>query len=385
MQQQNISQNKDFQGDLKRDVNSINRDEPISQNTGIGYTKLDLNKVQSFQTENKPMQDFWILTGALVQIYSINFALKFELFEHLNKFSDFATLKEIKEALKISMPDRKLIDWLDQLFVHGFLERAGLLEFSKYKISDYTRKHFLKESAESYVYVYLQHYSILKNFESTEKLIQSGKYKDSYANLVKNDECMRITNAFQNRANSLNFDRLFDNVDFNQFKTVVDIAGRGGCLARKFAKRFPNVEYICFDDKEWKKIQQESTLKEGEFPSNIKFEYGNPLDKIPEADCILVPEVLPWLNCEHKAKLEENLYKALKAGGRLILIENITSEERNVDDCGLGSSFFTLMVGSEGNASSFKELSQCLMKHGFKDVSLMDKGYGNCAIVFATK
>ena len=384
MQQQNFEQyNKS--SDLKRDDNTLNREDPTSQDMGIGITKVDKNKIESFKAENKPMQDFWMLTGAVVQVYSINFALKFGLFEHLEKINDFASLKDILAALKISMPERRLLDWLDQLYVHGFLERAGLAEFSKYKLSDYSRKYFLLSSEDSYVYVYLQHYSILKNFENTEKLIQSGKYKDSYASLTSNEECMRVTNAFQNRANKLNFERLFDNVDFTQFKSVVDIAGRGGCLARKFAKRFPNVEYICYDDKAWKKIQTETIEKCGEFPSNIKFEYGNPLDKIPESDCIIVPEVLPWLNCKHKNTLEENLFKSLKVGGKLILIENITSEERNVDDCGLTSSFFTMMVGSEGHANSFKELSEALKKHGFKDVSLLEKGYGNCAIIFATK
>jgi len=331
------------------------------------------------------MQDFWLMTGSLIQIYTINFALKFGLFEKLAEINDFATLKDILAALKIEMPQRRLLDWLDQLFVHGFLERAGELEFAKYRISDYTRKYFLLNSEDSHVYTYMQHYALLKNFESTEKLIQTGKSKDAYANLVKNEETMRITNCFQFRANEPNLDVLFNDIDFSRFGKVVDIAGRGGCLARAFAKRFPATEYVCFDDKEWKKIQNESIKLKGEFPSNIKFEYGNPLDKIPESDCIMVPNVLPWLNCEHKNKLEENLFKSLKAGGSLILFENIISDERNVDDCGLSSSFLIMMAGSEGHAVSLKELTSALNKHGFQNVRRIEKAYGNLAIVVATK
>lgn len=178
---------------------------------------------------------------------------------------------------------------------------------------------------------------------------------------------------------------MFDEIDFSKFKRVVNVAGQAGYLAKEFAKKYTNVEFINYDDKAWKKLQDETAQKCGAFPSNIKFEYGNPLDKIPEADCIIAPAIFTWLSCDNKKKLGDSIFKALSAGGQLVILENVTSENRDRDDCGLKNSFLTLATGVQGFGASLKEHTECLQKHGFKDVHQVAKGKGNVDIIVASK
>jgi len=351
----------------------------------IGNVKEDANKWKSFDASTKPMKDFWMMTDNILQVYAIQFALKFEIFEKLNELKDWTSAKNLISALKLGLPERRFEDLLDQLFVHGFLERKGVLESAQYKISDYTAQYLLKASPESHYYTYLQHHELLKDLMDAEKAIQTGKFKDSYAELLKSEEMMRIVACYQCRANKSNWEIMLDEIDFNQFKRVVNIAGQAGYLAKAFAKKYPNIEFVNFDAKEWKKIQDETAKKCGAFESNIKFEYGNPLDKIPEGDCILLPNIITWMSCENRMKLAENLFKALKSGGKIVILENVTSENRDRDDCGLKQSFITLIAGTEGFGESLKEHEACLKKVGFTNVEQIAKGKGNVDIITANR
>lgn len=377
-----ITQTRENASDLKesRDV-----DLGARVYTGIGNVKEDTNKWESFKHASKPMQDFWIMTDNVMQVYAITLALKFNIFEKLAELKSGTTAKDLASQLSINIPARRFVDWLDQLYVHGFLEREGVLEDAKYRNSAYTEKYFLKDSEHPHYYTYLKNYKLLSSFNELESIIPSGKFKDSYSNLLASEDTMRVAAAFNWRANEHNFELLAKNCDFSKFKTVVDISGKNGCLSAYLAKQFPNVTFISFDDKKWEKLQKEIAQKKGDFPSNLKFEYGNPLTKIPEADCILVPELIQYLGTEDRKKLGDNLYAALRENGKLIILENVTSEERNIDDCGLKASFMTVMLGIEGYAASLKEHQQCLSKHGFKDIDIGFKGDGNMVAICASK
>ena len=331
------------------------------------------------------MQDFWMMYDNMLQTFALQFALRLNIFEKLVTFKEGASAKELADSLSLKLPERRFEDLLDQLFVHGFLERSGLLEFAKYKISDYTAQYLLKDSPKSHFYTYQKLHEMIIDYESSEKSIQSGKFKDSYSELLKSEEVMKIASCFHARAERINWDIMFNKVDFSRFNRVVNVAGQAGYLSRDFAKRFPNIEFVNLDDKKWKNIQNETIEKHGAFPSNIKFEYSNPLDKIPEADCIIVPNISNYLSYDNKTKLSDNLFKSLKKGGLLVILENVTSENRDVDDCGLKQSFSTLCLGIEGFATSFEECQKCLMKHGFKDVQELAKGAGSVDIIIATK
>lgn len=393
-EQKFIPQQTNFDANLHGDLKQTENIDSHHDNAGnthkkafwtIGNVKEDENKWQSFEAEDKPMKDFWVMYDNMLQIFALQFALRLNIFEKLATFKEGVTAKELKDALSLKLPERRFEDLLDQLFVHGFLERQGLLDYAKYRISEYTAHFLLKDSSDSHYYTYQKFHELIKDYADAEKAIQTGKFKDSYSELLKSEEMMRIASCFQARAGKLNWDIMLDQIDFSKFKTVVNVAGQSGYLAKEFSTRYSNVEFINFDDKAWKKLQQETEQKCGAFPSNIKLEYGNPLDKIPEADCIIVPNVCVYLGVEDKKKLGESLYKALRPNGMLVILDSVTSENRDVDDCGLKQSFSTLCLGIEGFATSFKECQECLTKHGFKDVHQLAKLKGNNALIVATK
>lgn len=387
----------DKTGDLKpfhiqdKNVESMNQpgfsDLKAGLYTGIGIVKEDMNKWESFKHCEKPMKDFWIMTDNLMQIYAITLALKFEIFEKLAEESGPVSVKDLLLKLSFKLPERRFVDWLDQLYVHGFLEREGVLESARYKISEYTRKYFLKSSHNSYVDVYLSNYCVLSKFQQLEKNLPSGKFESAYKEMMKDEENMRRCADFYYKTNIPNFDLLIKYVDFSKYETIVDLAGKTGCLGMRIAQSNPLINVISFDDPKWEKIQKDEIKKRSiHLPANLRFEYGSVMtDKIPVADCVIIPQKGQWASSEEKEKLAKKISDSMKPGARLIIMENVISEERNVDDCGLKQSFYMLMNDFDGVDVSFTEKKDALIKHGFTNIELIAKILGNTAIISAIK
>jgi len=227
---------------------------------------------------------------------------------------------------------------------------------------------------------------MLSHFGDTESILKSGKLMESQSYITKDEERMSRIASMDYYMHNRNWDILFDSVDFTKFKTVLHLYGRSGCFARAFARKYPNVEIISFDDKKWQNVQKIKVDKRGPFPSNVKLEFGNPLDKLPEVDCIIMTHDSSCLECTDSCKLGKNIHDSLRQpNGELIILDNFVSEERNIDDCGLKMSFCNLMKGKQGHVRSLTDIKLALGRLDFKDVSLCEKEFENLCCVIATK
>jgi len=369
--------------DISRESGSTQGTQPYS---GMGIVRENKSKWEDLNKLDKPLQAFVVSANSLIDIYAVNLALKFGLFERLSQNQDLVPIKEILSTGDFKMDHRKLMDWLDILYVHGFLVREGVLEAARYGISDYTRKYFLKNALDSYVNTYLIHHNLLKRITDLENLLPTGKFVNTREEILKDEQTMRSWEELYYKINRDNFDRLIESVDFSQFKRVMDISGKSGYLCKKIAMKHPNIEVICFDDKRWKPLTDDTQKKFGPFPNNLRFEWGNLLtDKIPEADCIIVPKTFSFLNTDDKKKFEDIIYKSLMKGGKVIVMQNVISDKRDVDDCGLKHSFALFINGFDGYDCSVEEYQKCLVDHGFRDVQVVATLPGDVAVISATK
>jgi len=358
---------------------SINQGVNLEHNKDIKHFFMGMDKL------DRPIKEFWFLNYHLMNIYAVSLALKFDLFEILNDNKDMMSVKDIINKLNWSIDTKKIIDWLDELHIHGFLTRDGVAESASYGVSDYVTKYFLKNSPNSLYYVYKCQLCLLEKFTTLEKNLPSGKCDMDYTDIYKDVEMMHKFKNNQILTLKDEYQKMLKTIDFSKANTIVDGCGRAGFLASMIGNCYPNANVISLDKKEWVPLQKDYEKEIGGFPKNVKMQEGFFLDKFPEADVIILPHFLEYLKPEDVCKVEKNAFDALRKGGKIYIICNLVSDNRNVDDIGLMRSFFNMSSGLPGKSFTFEEKKKCLTEAGFCHIDVIKEGFSLIDVVVADK
>lgn len=343
---------------------------------------IHLLGIQKF---GKPMQDSFQFADDLSRIFAINLSIKLNIFEAINELGDSFKAQDLIKKLNFKTSTRHLLDLLDQLFVFGLLERDGVLENANYRITDYVRNYLLKTSPNNYIYVFLNLDRYIKKYEKIQLSFPTGKTQFIDDDITANEEDLKCYMEYYCKSNEFNFDNLINEINFEKYKTVIDIHGLNACLAMKIKTKYPKCNLISFDNK-YLKEKAETKLKGHEMFEMVKLEFGDlRKDKIPEADCVLAPHILMHLNYENKKNVLKGIFESLRMNGDLIIMENLVDENRSKDSCGLKISFMFAIMGYEGYASSFNEYKELLIDAGFEDVKILSRQYGLSDLIIARK
>jgi len=226
----------------------------------------------------------------------------------------------------------------------------------------------------------------MRKYETFEKNFPSGKTSIFWDEVYYNEDDLKSYMEYFYKSNVFNFDQLMNKIDFNRYKRVVDVHGLFGNLSMMLKKKFPNVEFISFDNK---KLQThvETRLKGNDMWDLVKVEYGNlAKDNIPsDCDCVIAPHILMQFGCDNRKNIIKGFYNKLNNNGDLIIMENLLDENRSKDDCGLKISFMFAMMGYEGYSMTFEEYRKLLLDCGFMDVCRIPKSPGMSDIIIAKK
>ena len=331
------------------------------------------------------MRDYYNLADNISKIFGINMGLKLKIFDTIEQLGDRNSVKDILMSLNFKTNIRHLIDFLDQLYVHNLLEREGILENSRYRNSEYTKKYLLKTSMTHYNYVFLNLDRYLKKYQLFEKNFPAGKTILFSDDMYANEEDMKAYMEYFYKSNQFNFDYLTETIDFSKYKRICDIHGLTGVLAMKLKKKFPNCDIISFDNKKIKECAETKVLGH-DMGEMVKREYGDLYrDKIPEVDCVVAPHILMHYSWENKKNILKRIFDGLSNQGDLIIQENLVDENRSKDDCGMKISSMFAMLGYEGFALSFNEFKDLLSSAGFTDIQKIDRKPGVSDIIIARK
>jgi hypothetical protein len=374
--QQSIQTDKLTTSDIK---GTVSHGTNLEHNKDIKHFFMGMDKL------DRPIKEFWFLNYHLMNIYAVSLAIKFDLFEVLNDNKDMMSVKDIINKLNWSIDIKKIIDWLDELHVHGFLTREGCGETATYGVSDYVTKYFLKNSTNSLYYVYKCQLCLLEKFTTFEKNFPSGKADMDFTDIYKDVDMMHKMKNNQILTLKDEYQKLVKVIDCGKASTIVDGCGRAGFLASIIGKCCPDINVISMDRKEWVPLQKDFEKEIGGFPKNVKMQEGSFLDKFPEADVIILPHFLEYLKPDDVRKVEKNAFDALKKGGKIYILCNLISENRNVDDIGLMRSFFNTASGLPGKSFTFEEKKKCLAEVGFCHIDVIKEGLSLIDVVVADK
>jgi len=364
---------------------------PSKDISGSGFKdNPDTNHLEGIEKFITPMQDYFRMADGLSKVFVINLAIRFGLFDCILQCGDSCSVDDLISKLNYKTSKRHLIDFLDQLYVHGMLERQGVLEGARYKLTEYSSKYLLKTSPTQFQYVFLNLDRYIKKYMNLEKTFPSGKTTHLYDDVYNNEEDLKCYVEYFYKSNEFNFDFLLNTINFDNFAKVVDIHGLSGCLAMKIKKRFPKCDVISFENKKLRECA-ETKLKGHNMYESVKLYFGDlrtdklNADVLVQADCILAPHLLMHFECEHRKTVLTNIFNCLKKDGQLIIMENLVDEDRSKDSCGLKISFMLSMMGYEGYSVSFEEYKKCLTEIGFEDIQNISKNHGLSDLIICRK
>ncbi|MED6127625.1 putative O-methyltransferase 3 [Stylosanthes scabra] len=158
---------------------------------------------------------------------------------------------------------------------------------------------------------------------------------------------------------------------FEGLKSLVDVGGGTGTLAKAIAKSFPGLEFTVFD------LPHVVAGLEGS--DNLKYIAGDMFEVIPSSDAILLKWILHDWNDEECLKILKNCKEAIMSkgkGGKVIIIDMVIMEEEKKkcdDDTSVETQLFfdmLMMVLLAGKQRNEKEWAKLIFSAGFSNYKI---------------
>lgn len=299
---------------------------------------------------------------------------------------------EIKKILDFKCTDRNVYDFLDTLTSFGFLQREGLMETAAYSNGPDTGV-FLNKKKPSYIGGILEMannrlYPFWGDLETGLKtgLPQNEAKKGGdnlFATLYESPERLKEFVHAMSGIQMGNFIEFAQKFDFSKYKKLTDAGGAGAMLSIMVAKHQPHMQCLSFDLAQVGPIAQENINHFG-LSERVKTVDGDFFkDALPQADVIVMGNILHDWNEEQKLALIKKAYDALPAGGAFVAIENVIDDERKQNSFGLMMSLNMLIETGSGFDYTFNDFTGWAKATGFKSTSLIPlTGPSSAAIAF---
>ncbi|WP_026884688.1 methyltransferase [Clostridium akagii] len=274
--------------------------------------------------------------AAIMQLVSgVGFALAMKTAVDLNLFSLLKDKKISVEGLADSL-DLKSSE-LNRLL--RVLQAIGLLtkdEEGNYVVTEYGEVLIPGSPKSIYPMVkYLMHetviqsmlkmdYSIKKGQSSFEKFY-GNKYdennSDGKSNLESMDKAMEVYSR-------ISLPSLLDAYNFERFNLIVDVAGGMGQLITEIMRSSNNSKCVLFDLPDTIE-RAKNNMENEELGNRYQLVAGDMFKKIPDGgDLYIVSKVLNNWDDEHVENILKNISEAMSDKGRVIIIENLLSEDK---------------------------------------------------------
>ncbi|KAJ4841477.1 putative O-methyltransferase 3, partial [Turnera subulata] len=153
---------------------------------------------------------------------------------------------------------------------------------------------------------------------------------------------------------------------FEGLKSLVDVGGGTGTVAKAIADAFPDLDCTDFD--------LPHVVGELQGSKNLKYVSGDMFESIPPADAVLLKWILHDWNDEECVKILKNCKEAIKGreGGKVIIID-MTMENKKGDDESNETQLFwdmLMMIVLTGQERNEKEWAKLFTDAGFSNYKI---------------
>jgi len=182
-----------------------------------------------------------------------------------------------------------------------------------------------------------------------------------YATETKQLEFLQVMHMFA----SMDAPSVLKAFDLSHFQSACDLGGGTGALSVKLASQNPDMLVTVFDLEHVLACTPHFLSTK---PDNVILQAGDFFeDDLPPAELYILSHVIHDWGEEKIDVLLEKIYKSLKPGGALLILEKMLNESK---DGPLNTLYFDMgmLIGSEGRERTCSEYMDTLERHGFTNI-----------------
>jgi precorrin-6B methylase 2 len=161
---------------------------------------------------------------------------------------------------------------------------------------------------------------------------------------------------------------LRDHVDFSHVRSLVDVGGGNGTNVIEIARKYPHLKASVFDSETVCRLARDNFHRSGLGDRLSAIEGNCFADEFPRGtDCLLFAHFFTiWSESENRGLLEK-AYRALPAGGSVIVFNMMQADEETGPlSAALGSPYFLTLATGKGMLYTWGEYETWLREAGFR-------------------
>ncbi|XP_066455968.1 acetylserotonin O-methyltransferase [Eleutherodactylus coqui] len=159
--------------------------------------------------------------------------------------------------------------------------------------------------------------------------------------------------------------------DLSAFRTVCDIGGCTGALAKQFLSTYNESTVTIMDLPQVVKTAKKYFVTDDKRIHFLEGDFFN--DPIPEADLYIMARIIHDWTDEKCLELLRKIYQSCKPGGGVLIVETLLNEDKSGPICSLVFSL-RMLVQTEGKERTPSEYSKLLTDSGFRDIEVKVTG-----------
>jgi SAM-dependent methyltransferase len=275
-------------------------------------------------------------------------------------------------AERVGMHLRLAADFLDALVGLGLLERDGD-SYGNAPLAD----AYLVQGRDGYLggFVDLTNETVYGTWGRLTEALRSGEAQhldpdkggfvgDRHNDPEKMKRFLSGLDAFSNRMGA----ELANVVDWDRYRSFVDLGGARGNLAAVLVGRHPHLRATCFDLPRTAPLFAEHVGRLG-LADRIRFAGGDFFaDPIPSADVVVLGHILHGFDADRARELLRRVHAAVRPGGAVLIYDRMIDDDRRDPDR-LLSSLHMRLVSPSGAEYRIGDCRRWLREAGFTDTA----------------
>ncbi|MGA8163505.1 MAG: methyltransferase [Waddliaceae bacterium] len=327
----------------------------------------------------------FILSHSSKITYSLYLAYELDLFDHVSK-NEPISLEKLSILIKINT--RSIQALVSMCSSIGLLENIS----NRYRLTVLSRC-FLEKNSKYYIgdllSLNLSNKDVTLSYESFRQAILTGSpqvyngkdlFQTNTKEAKKNEDFTRAMHARSTAA--AEFWPLV--IDFSEHNIFLDIGGGSGVHAIYAVRKWSNLKAIVYERHDVCEIAQVFIAKENLSTQVSTFVGDMWSDPFPKADIHFYCDIFHDWTLERVEFLLKKSFYFLPEKGKIVIHELLFDDNKE-GPLSVSMSNLSMLIWTEGQQLSKNELYNLLRKTGFKNISILNTGFGDWSITVAEK
>ncbi len=289
------------------------------------------------------------------------------------------SLDELADRLRADR--RGLGILLDALAAMELLQKTDDGYFCPAEIGE----HLSEDSPNSVLPMVLHLAGLWKKWSKLTDIVEKGRVEETALEPMPVDQIRAFIGAMHVVGRDIAMP-LVEKIGVGPARKLLDVGGASGTYTIAFLQAEPEMRATIFDQPEVIDMAKDRLTKEGLLHRTDLVPGDFYTDELPGGhDLALISAIIHQNSPKQNLDLYRKVYRALEAGGRIVIRDQIMNPDRTTPRPGAIFAINMLVATEGGNTYTFDEIKDGLSEAGFERVNLIQAGERMDGLVEAFK